>query len=81
MDYVKLHMLTPFPGTPFYENLLENGKIKTDTWKKIGSFNPDSDSILFVPEGMQKNELIKIQRLATFIFNFHPKMLLRRLIK
>lgn len=81
LDYVKLHMLTPFPGTPFYENLLESGKIRTDTWKKIGSFNPDSDSILFVPEGMKKNELIKMQRRATFILNFHPRMLLRRLIK
>jgi radical SAM superfamily enzyme YgiQ (UPF0313 family) len=81
LDYVKLHMLTPFPGTPFYENLLKNGKIDKETWKRIGSFNPDSDSVLYVPDGMQKKELIKMQRRATLSLNLHPKMLLRRIIK
>jgi len=81
LNYIKIHMLIPFPGTPFYENLIKTGKLKADSWKKIGSFYPDSDNILYVPDEIEKDELIKMQRRATLGFILNPKMIFRKMIK
>jgi radical SAM superfamily enzyme YgiQ (UPF0313 family) len=81
LDFVKFHILTPFPGTPFYENLVATETLDTDDWKKIGSFSPSLDDMVYVPDGVHKKELIKMQRRATIEFYLRPKILFSQIFK
>jgi len=79
LDFIKYHILTPFPGTPFYENLIKTKKLDADIWKKIGSFYPDVGDMIYVPEGLTRKEIIRAQRWATLFFSLNPRVLLNRL--
>lgn len=81
LDFVKYHILTPFPGTPFYENLMMTNKLDVDIWKKIGSFYPDVGNMIYVPDGLDRKELIRMQRHATLGFYLHPKFLFNQILK
>jgi radical SAM superfamily enzyme YgiQ (UPF0313 family) len=80
LDFIKYHILTPFPGTPFYENLITTNKLDAELWKKIGSFYPNVEDMIYVPDGLTKKELIRIQRRASLYFYLNPKFLLNRFL-
>jgi radical SAM superfamily enzyme YgiQ (UPF0313 family) len=55
MDVVQLRILTPYPGTPLYERLLNEGRLFVRDWWLRG-YPPDT--LLFQPKGMTADELI-----------------------
>ncbi len=81
LDFIKYHILTPFPGTPFYENLIINDTVDDNIWKKIGSFYPDADHMIYVPNGLDKKDLIKMQRNATLAFYLNPRFLFKQILR
>lgn len=52
LDEVEGVLLIPFPGTPFYKKLKEEGRILSDDWSKY-----DGDNVVFKPQAMSVKEL------------------------
>lgn len=80
-DYVHFSVLTPFPATELYFLGLQKGLIRTDVWAEFAK-NPQEN---FVPPAWEENfnreELIKILKMAYRAFYFRPSYILNRLIK
>jgi radical SAM superfamily enzyme YgiQ (UPF0313 family) len=54
LDMAEFHILTPFPGTPLYNRLNKEGRIKTKDWNKYTTTN-----VVFEPKNMSYNELFE----------------------
>lgn len=52
LDEVEGVLLIPFPGTPLYKNLKDEGRILTNDWSKY-----DGDNVVFTPKSMSVQEL------------------------
>ncbi len=80
-DYVHFTVLTPFPATEIYFIGLKNGLIKSDIWRELAQ-NPTAT---FVPpvweENFNREQLIKILKMAYRAFYLRPSYILNRLIK
>jgi len=78
-DYVHITILTPFPGTPLYEDGLRDGIFAKDHWREFAE-NPRED---FVPpfweEHMTTAELQGLVRRAYRSFYLRPIYILNRL--
>lgn len=79
IDFAKFAITIPLPGSELYDDLVKSGKIKMTDWDKFTTFNPDPNSLPYVPDGMTGEELLKLQQLANLKFYFRPKMILRHL--
>jgi radical SAM superfamily enzyme YgiQ (UPF0313 family) len=55
MDVAELRILTPFPGTPLYARLREEGRLFAPDWWLRG-YPPDT--LLFRPRGMTPDQLV-----------------------
>ena len=60
IDMVDFHILTPFPGTPLYKRLKEEGRILTEDWDKYNLVNA-----VFQPKNMSAKELYEGTRWIT----------------
>src|SRR4030066_1669373 len=56
MDIVQLRILTPYPGTRLYTRLLSEDRLLVHDWW-LGGYPPDT--LLFQPQGMTADELIR----------------------
>ncbi len=74
-DFANFHSLTPFPGTPLYDNLEKYGSVSENfsdyTYQSAG----------FAPYTMTRNEILRLRQIAFRRFYTRPKFLLRRLLQ
>ena len=54
IDLPRFAIVTPFPGTPLYSNLHEQGRILTDNWELY-----DGQHVVFEPKQMRAEELLR----------------------
>lgn len=81
LDFAKFAITVPFPGSELYETLKREGKLNRSDWENFTTFNPDPEKLVFVPDGMSGEELIRLQRRANFEFYFRPRMIFRQLFR
>ena len=73
-DYSQYSILTPFPGTPIYRELHENGLISSENWDKYTVLEPVLDyEKMGLTKGMVKRKLIE----AYLKFYARPNYLLK----
>ena len=79
-DMAKFNLAVPLPGSRFYDDHREDLKItnpeKFTSWYDWAPFAGD---LLYVPEGMNDQELKSLQRRAMFEFYARPGLVLRHL--
>ncbi len=81
IDFAKFAITIPYPGSELYDRLIREGKMGSRDWGRFTTFNPDPDSLPFVPEGMTARQLLAMQRRANLRFYFRPRIILRHLFK
>lgn len=81
LDFAKFALTVPFPGSKIYNDLVKNKKIGFGGWERYSTFNPDPDKLVYTPEGMTAEELVKLQQKANFDFYMRPEMIVKHLIK
>ncbi|MEW6009472.1 MAG: radical SAM protein [Candidatus Omnitrophota bacterium] len=64
----------PFPGTSSYKGLVSKGDLNNINWDKFYFMNA-----AYVPQGMTRQELKNLQRMAFFKFYFRPSILWKNL--
>ncbi len=81
LDFAKFNRAVPYPGSPFFTEIC--GDHDDLDWNKFSSwYEPDEqESIIYSPDGISTNELIKLQKKALFSFYVRPKLILRHLFK
>lgn len=80
-DYAHYAILTPFPATPLYLELLQNGQIDYDYWEEFAR-NPIEDYIpRFSPDTVSREELLSITEKAHKAFYLRPGYLFKQCIK
>ena len=72
-DFANFHSLTPFPGTPLYDNLERFGTVSENL------LNRTYQSAAFEPFTMNRNEILRLRQIAFRRFYTRPRFLLRRL--
>jgi radical SAM superfamily enzyme YgiQ (UPF0313 family) len=73
-DLANFHSLTPFPGTPLFDNLEKFGTVSENLSDRT------YQSAAFVPHTMSRDEILKLRQIAFRRFYTRPKFLLRRLL-
>ena len=79
IDFAKFGLTVPLPGSALYDEMVEQGRIERHEWDKFTTFNPDPDSLAYIPEGMTGAQLQRLHRRATWRFYARPKMFFRQL--
>lgn len=79
IDFAKFAITIPLPGSELYDDLVKQGKISEPEWEKFTTFNPNPDSLPYVPEGMTGEELLRLHRLANLKFYLRPRIIFRHL--
>jgi radical SAM superfamily enzyme YgiQ (UPF0313 family) len=79
IDFAKFAITIPLPGSELYDDLVKQGKISEPKWEKFTTFNPNPDSLPYVPEGMTGEELLRLHRLANLKFYLRPRIIFRHL--
>jgi len=83
LHYAQFSLMVPYPGTPLYRELAENGEIPLATENDFVRYNQsvgltDVEPI-FVPNGRQAKELKDMQKRAYIQFYLRPRMILMHL--
>lgn len=84
LDSARYNILTPYPGTPVYEQILKNGeKIEIHPgWLNFSvQYMWANDDIPYVPQDTNKYELIFMTMLANLWFYLRPRGWLKMLTK
>lgn len=79
IDFAKFGITVPLPGSELYDELIEEGKISPGDWELFSTFNPDPESLPYIPAGLTGKELQRLHRWATWRFYVRPKMIFRHL--
>lgn len=78
-DYIKFNILTPYPGTPLYQELTSNnswGIFKKDYDRSTGYFAN------FLPSGYRSfAELVKTRKYAFWKFHLRPRYIVAKILK
>jgi radical SAM superfamily enzyme YgiQ (UPF0313 family) len=74
-DIANFHTLTPFPGTPLYENIEKYGKISGD----LENFTYEGTA--FIPHTMTKEDIEELRSIAFRKFYSRPKFIIKKLLK
>jgi len=83
-DFVKFNIAIPYPGSEFYEMHKDKLKEKLKepekftSWYDWSTYKPD---LVYIPEGMTAQELIRMQRKAMFEFYVRPRIIIRHIIR
>lgn len=81
VSYASFSVCSPYPMTPLYTNLLENGTFKSDFWREFAEkLNTDFEMPTCSKKYSSKH-LRKIQKDLTFRFYFTPAFILKTLGK
>lgn len=81
VDFAKFAITVPYPGSRLYENLVSSGKLQRRDWENFVTFNPNPKDLVYIPGGMNPEELIKMQQKAHFEFYVRPQVILKQLFK
>lgn len=74
-DFANFHSLTPFPGTPLFDNLEKFGTVSENLSDRT------YQSAAFVPYTMTRDEILKLRQIAFRRFYTRPKFLWKRLLQ
>ncbi len=76
--WAQFTIAVPYPGTPLFEMLKAQNKIRTYNWNLYNTWAGWTEKDLpFVPEGRTAKELQKLQRQALISFYLRPKVFFR----
>ena len=73
-DYAQFQLMTPYPGTEFWDTAAQYGKFDTGDLSKYTIWFP-----VFIPNGLTKEDLVKAHRLAYRKFYFRPGYIMDRI--
>ncbi|MCX7168956.1 MAG: radical SAM protein [Proteobacteria bacterium] len=73
-DLANFHALTPFPGTPLYEQAAQLGSVSAD----LADYTYQGAA--FVPHSMSREEILRLRQLALRRFYSRPKFIARHLL-
>ena len=79
IDFAKFGITVPLPGSELYDDLIRQGKVEVGDWQRFSTFNPDPETLPYIPEGLTGKELQTLHRRATWRFYVRPRMILRHL--
>ena len=79
LDFAKFGITVPLPGSELYDDLVRRGKITAGDWDRFTTFNPDPETLPYIPEGLTGKELQGLHRRATWRFYARPRMIFRHL--
>ncbi|MBN2143963.1 MAG: radical SAM protein [Candidatus Aureabacteria bacterium] len=79
LDYAKFNLFVPFPGTAAYEDQKIRKKTNGLPWICFSSYPPSAEKVVFTPDGMTPQKLIRSQKKAFLQFYFRPIMIYRHL--
>lgn len=78
LHYAQFSILVPYPGTPLYQQLKDDGLLKPVDESEYHRFNQSvgltDNDLIYVPEGRSSDELKMWQRRAYREFYLRPKM-------
>lgn len=77
LDYAQIMIATPYPGSGFYEQLKENGKLLTNDWRDFNLFT----GAVFEWNNLSKTEIDRLYRRAYFKYYFSPSFFLKNILK
>lgn len=70
----KFNMTVPYPGTEIYNRMYADKKEDIKEWENFQQYpSGEGKEIIFVPEGMNKEELFSLQRYAFSKFYLRPR--------
>ena len=72
LDVVEINILTPFPGTPLYDRLEQEGRIVSKDWKRYNQVD-----VVFKPKQMTEKELFEGSRKVAKQFYSVPNVIKR----
>jgi radical SAM superfamily enzyme YgiQ (UPF0313 family) len=79
IDFAKFGITVPLPGSELYDRLVADGKIGGAEWRNFSTFNPNPETLPYIPEGLTGRELQALHRKATWRFYVRPRMIFRHL--
>ncbi len=82
IDFAKFTVFVPYPGTPEYARLLEEGSMpEPENWDRFTSYPTKSRPPAYLPDGMSVDDIIRYQRRAYLSFYVRPRMIMHQLFK
>jgi radical SAM superfamily enzyme YgiQ (UPF0313 family) len=81
LDFAKFSMFVPFPGSDFYDMLIEQKVLDARDWQRFTTFNPKPHELPFVPPGMTPAQLGGYHRRATLRFYLRPRVIANLLFR
>ncbi len=81
LDFAKFAIVTPFPGSQLYTQLVRSGKLNRQDWDNFVTFNPDPRKLVSVNENIPAAELIALQRRAHREFYLRPRLVWKHLFQ
>lgn len=78
--WAQFTLTTPYPGTPMFDQLQAQGKIRHHRWADYNTWGGwAGKSLPYVPEGRTEDELKNLQKKAMRLYYMRPNMLLRHI--
>ena len=77
-DLANFHALTPFPGTPLYEQAAQPGSLLGTLSAELTDYTYQGAA--FVPHSMSREEIQRLRQLALRRFYSRPKFIIRHLL-
>jgi anaerobic magnesium-protoporphyrin IX monomethyl ester cyclase len=77
--WAQFTVTVPYPGTKMFEDIDQQGKIRTYNWEKYNTWSgwQGSEDIPFVPDGRTVQELRDLQKRALRQFYLRPVVILQ----
>ncbi|NOZ02557.1 MAG: radical SAM protein, partial [Deltaproteobacteria bacterium] len=80
LDFAKYTVFVPYPGTPLYDELISQGRIREpEDWDRYSSYPTKDRPPIYVPDGLTADDIIGFQRKAHLSFYLRPRMVYRQL--
>lgn len=81
LDFAKFNLFVPYPGTPAYEGPAIQARLNAKRWMNFTSYPPSADRVVYTPEGLSEERLIRWQKRAFLKFYLRPKMIYNQFVK
>jgi len=77
IHYAQFSIMVPYPGTPLYKQLKDNGELLSEDEQDFARYNQNVGLTelepIFVPKGRTSDEIKKVQKSAYVQFYFRPR--------
>jgi len=81
LDFAKFAITVPFPGSPLYDQLAEQGLLEGRPWDGYTTFHPDPGRIVVASQVQSPEQLLRALERATARFYLRPIQGLRQLVQ